>query len=207
MPIDPPRMKDAASDPDRADMERLVQGEERALDRLMSRHSGRLYAYLFRLLQNVGDAEDLAQETFVRVFEHRHRFDPGREFGSWLYTIATNLVRDRYRWRSRHPEAPLPDPASGHPGEGWGEDGWDPGPVPGQGLVEEERSLAVRRAIAHLPTELREAVILAEFEERSHAEIGEILGCSAKAVEMRVYRARQALRQALAAWLSHPEGR
>lgn len=196
---------------DRADMERLVQGHDSALDHLMARHAPRLHAYLLRLLQNESDAEDLAQETFVRVYEHRDRFDPRRPLATWLYAIATNLVRDRFRWRSRHPEAPLDAPASGRansegePARGLAEILPDPTPDPTRSAVAGERARAVREAVAELPEDLRTPLILAEFEERSHQEIGAILECSAKAVEMRLYRARQRLRELLARWLRDVE--
>ncbi len=201
-------MSDAEAALDHADMESLTRGHDSALDDLMARHAPRLHAYLFRLLQNPSDAEDLAQETFVRVYEHRDRFDPRHKFTTWLYTIATNLVRDRYRWRSRHPESPLDTPLPSTGGalsatETRGLADVLPGPDPGPdgNALRSERAEAVRRAVADLPEELRIPILLSEFEERSHEEIGEILKCSAKAVEMRVYRARKLLRETLSRWL------
>ncbi len=201
-------MSEDAARQDRADMARLVRGQDAALNDLMERHAGRLQACLFRLLQNHEDAEDLAQETFVRVFEHRHRFDPAHAFTTWLYTIATRLARDRFRWRSRHPEVALDrgadaDGMADSPGAGRG---WlsivpSPGSTPDEARMETERGDAVRRAIAKLPEELRSPLILFEYEGQSHGAIARSLGCSAKAVEMRLYRARQRLRTDLARWL------
>src|SRR5262245_17838913 len=88
---------------DQADMARLAEGRESALDDLMGRHAERLYHYLIRLLQDETEAEDLAQETFARVFLHRSKFKADKKFSTWLYAIATNLARDRLRHRSRHP--------------------------------------------------------------------------------------------------------
>lgn len=204
-------MSDPEADRDRADMKRLAEGHDRALDDLMARHAPRLHAYLNRLLQNDSDAEDLAQETFVRVHEHRDRFDPRHEFTTWLYTIATNLVRDRYRWRSRHPESPLDAPAhpgphgtAAHEARGLAEVLPDRRPDPSSQALQHERAEAVRNAIAQLPEDLRLPLLLAEFEERSHQEIAVILECTAKAVEMRLYRARKSLRDLLARWLDFP---
>lgn len=197
---DPGAEQDQHLDQDQADMVRLAGGDPTALDDLMARHAGRLKGLLGRVLQNTEDAEDIAQETFVRLFEHCGRFEPGRDFRSWLYTIAMNRVRDRFRWRSRHPESPLDAP----PGEGHGasvRDFTDPGRTPAESTQAAERAEAVRAEVARLPEELRIPLVLAEFEEQSHAQIGEILNCSAKAVEMKVYRARQVLRQRLARWL------
>ncbi len=195
----PNRASDADRARDRADMDRLARGHDDALNDLMERHAGRLHGYLFRLLQDEQDARDLAQEAFVRVYEHRADFRPAHAFDTWLYTIATNLVRDRFRWRSRHPEVSLdhagaPE-AHGHAAME------DPVPIPGEQLMRDETCLAVRAAIASLPSELREPLVLAEFEERTHAEIATILDCSPKAVEMRTYRARQMLRRLLAPYL------
>src|SRR5689334_6072527 len=91
---------------DKADMERLAQGHDAALNALMERHSGPVFQFLFRLLRDEQDANDLAQETFVRVYRHRERFDGGK-FTTWLYTIAANLARNENRRRARHPVVSL----------------------------------------------------------------------------------------------------
>lgn len=88
-------------------MARLAGGHDAALNDLMDRHAERLFHYLVRSLQNEEDAADLAQETFARVCRNRAKFDPNQKFTTWLYAIASNLVRDRYRWRSRHPRVSL----------------------------------------------------------------------------------------------------
>jgi RNA polymerase sigma-70 factor (ECF subfamily) len=186
---------DDASEQDRADMARLVAGHDLALNDLMERHGERLFHYLIRCLQNENDAADLSQEIFVRIYQHREKFDPRQKFVTWLYAIASNLVRDYYRQHGRHPQVSL-DAADG------GSDGLRdtlPGqkPSPSEEIQAEERADIVRRAVAELPEELRAPLILAEYEELSQAEIGEILGCTAKAVETRIYRARQQLRAKL----------
>src|ERR1041384_3753816 len=88
---------------DQQDMARLAAGHDAALNELMARHSGRLFGYLVRILTNETEADDLAQETFVRVYLNRARFRPSARFSTWLFAIATNLARDRLRWRTRHP--------------------------------------------------------------------------------------------------------
>lgn len=178
------------------DMSRLTAGHEAALNSLMERHAGKLFNYLVRCLQNEDDAADTAQETFVKVYQSRARFDPDQKFSTWLYTIAANLVKDRYRWRSRHPQVSL-DAESDTTGDSFRESLPGNDPLPHEQVQAEERSETVRRAVAALPEELRQPLILAEYEERSHAEIGAMLGCSAKAVETRIYRARQQLRVSL----------
>ncbi len=181
---------------DRADMERLVAGHDAALSNLMERHSQRLFHYLVRQLQDESDAEDVAQETFVRVFQHAKRFDVAQKFSTWLYTIATNLVKDRFRYRSSRPQVSLDASAESDSGlQQIISDESVSSPV--ENIQTAERADAVKKAVADLPEEMRTPLILSEYDDLSHAEIGEILSCTAKAVETRLYRARQKLRAAL----------
>ena len=181
---------------DRADTARLAAGNDASLNDLMERHAERLFLYLVRSLQGEQDAADLAQETFVRVYQNRAKFRPDAKFSTWLYTIASNLVKTRYRFRSRHAEVSL-DAEIEQSGHSFRDSLPEHTPTPSDRLQTDERADAVRRAVAALPEELRIPLILAEYEERSQAEIGEILKCSAKAVETRIYRARQQLRVTL----------
>ncbi len=186
----------AIDEQDAVDMGRLRAGNDAALNALMERHGERLFHYLVRQLQNETEAGDLAQETFVRVYQHRERFDPKQKFTTWLYAIATNLVRDQFRWRTRHPQVSLE--AEGTDTEpGLHEKLPDPARTPAESVQTEERAEAVRKAVAALPEELRTPLVLAEYEDLSHLEIGQVLNCSAKAVEMRVRRAREQLRASL----------
>ena len=92
---------------DQADMARLVTGHEPALNDLMERHAGVLFGFLCRFIGDEDAANDLAQETFVRVYQHRTDFKEGMRFSSWLFTIGGNLARNHLRARSRRPEVPL----------------------------------------------------------------------------------------------------
>jgi RNA polymerase sigma-70 factor (ECF subfamily) len=180
-------------DQDRQDMARLAAGHDSALNELMARHDERLFHYLLRLAQSDTEAADIAEETFVRIYQNREKFRSRNKFSTWLYTIATNLARDLHRHRTRHPQVSLDAELqnfteilpSGKPG-------------PGETVQAAETVSVVRQAIAALPEELRLPLVLAEYEDKSHAEIALILQCSAKAVEMRIYRARQELRVRLA---------
>ncbi len=178
-------------------MARLAAGHDAALNDLMARHAPKLFNYLVRSLQNEEDAADLAQDTFVRVFQNRTKFDKRMKFSTWIYTIATNLVRDRYRHRKRHPQVSL-DAENQATGENFRESVPEQKPTPSESLENAERAEAVRSAVGQLPEELRTPLLLSEYEELSHAEIAEILKCSAKAVETRLYRARNQLREKLA---------
>lgn len=182
---------------DEALMERLVAGDEVALGALMGRWELPLKRFLYRLLLDTHEAADVAQETFVKLFQRRASFRAGARFAPWIFTIAANRARNRRRWWRRHPATSLDELA---PGAREATSGWEP-TDPTAGPLERaqrgEAAAAVRAAVAALPHELREIVVLAEYEERSQAEIGLILGCSTKAVEMRLYRARERLRRVL----------
>lgn len=187
---------------DTADMQRLVSGHDAALNDIMERHGERLFHFLIRSLQSEDEAADIAQEAFVRVYQNRVKFDAQQKFLTWLYAIAANLVKDRYRWRSRHPQVSL-DAENEQTGNSLRDHLAAHDPTPSEHLQSDERADAVRRAVAALPEDLRTPLILAEYEERSQAEIGSILGCTAKAVELRIYRARQQLRASLGKFLEY----
>jgi RNA polymerase sigma-70 factor (ECF subfamily) len=186
-----------ADEQDAHDMSRLAGGHDAALNDLMQRHAEKLFHYLVRSLQNEEDAADLAQDTFVRIYQNRARFDSGQKFTTWLYAIASNLVRDRYRWRSRHPQVSL-DAENAQTESNLKDTLAAPEPRPDQRLQTEERADLVRQAVGALPEELRQPLILAVYQDMPQAEIAVILNCSVKAVETRLYRARQQLRTSLA---------
>jgi RNA polymerase sigma factor (sigma-70 family) len=179
-----------ATDVDRVAMERLANGEDLALNELMERWRNRLVGYLFRFTGNEAAALDLAEETFVQLYLTRSKYQSSRAFPAWLFGIATNLARNHLRWHHRHPTLPIeeaPDIASG-------ED-------PAENVRGRERAAAVRTAIDSLPSDLREALLLSEYEGLAHAEIAAITGGSTKAVERRLSRARELLRNRLSRYL------
>jgi RNA polymerase sigma-70 factor (ECF subfamily) len=185
---------------DRADMERLAAGQDAALNDLMERHATPVFHFLCRMVGNEDDANDLAQETFVRVFRARASFRPGEKFSAWLFTIAANLARNHFRWRSRHPNVSL-EAETGKTEQTLGGTLPANDPAPNEQALATERAAAVRAAVGKLPEDLREAVVLCEWEERSLAEAAVILETTPKAVESRLYRARQILRERLKTWL------
>lgn len=99
-PCPGPMTEPCPDERDLQEMAHLASGHDAALSELMERHGLRLFHHRLRQLQNEEDAADLAQEAFVRVYQHRARFDGRQKFTTWLYAIATNLVRDRFRWRA-----------------------------------------------------------------------------------------------------------
>ncbi|CAM3122944.1 RNA polymerase sigma factor [Rariglobus hedericola] len=186
-------MTPAASLPtDEALMAELARGSDPALDELMHRWQIPLRSFLYRYTQNEADALDLSQETFVRIYRHRDRYREGAKFSTWLFQIALNQARDHARHRLRRPT-----------------DSMDRAPElfsdthsPAADLLLAERSAAVRTAIADLPEHLRSALVLFEYEEKSHAEIAAIVSATPKAVETRLARARELLRKKLVRWMS-----
>src|ERR1041385_9000181 len=97
----------ARQERDRTDMERLIAGHDAALNDLMERHATPVFHFLCRMLGNEDDANDLAQETFVRVFRSCKSFRTSEKFSTWLFTIAANLAKNHFRWRVRHPNVSL----------------------------------------------------------------------------------------------------
>ena len=185
---------------DRADMARLAAGHDAALNDLMDRHATTVFHFLSRMLGNEEDANDLAQETFVRVFQHRARFQPEAKFTTWLYTIAGNLARNHQRWRSRHPNVSL-DAAYDHSEQSLGDVLPAADLSPNEAAMNVERANAVRAAVHALPEDLREAVILCEWQDLPVAQAAAVLQTTPKAVQSRLYRARQRLRDHLKRWL------
>ena len=185
---------------DVADMQRLAGGRDAALNDLMARHAQPVFQFLCRMLRNEDDANDLAQETFLRVYQHRARFKPGARFTTWLYTIAANLARNHHRWLSRHPYVSL-DAESEATGQSIGEALPAQDPAPDSTAVATERAAAVREAVAALPADMREVIILCEWQDLSAAEAAAILDTTPKAIDNRLYRARNLLRDRLKRWL------
>ena len=177
---------------DRELMARVQAGDEAALGRLMERWERPVKVVIARLVGNAAEAEELAQEAFVRLWQGRERFRPGAEFRPWMLSLALNLARNRLRWWRRRPLVALEE--------------WTPLPpadtADGAGALEaRERAEAVRAAVAALPLEQREALVLFAYEGLAQAEIAVIAGTTPKAVERRLERARAALRLSLARWL------
>ena len=169
-------------------LEQLRAGDEAALTELMRRYRYPIVNFCYRLLGNAGDADDVAQETFVRCYQTRCRLRSGAKLSTWLFTIARNLCLDRLRYRKRHPTEALENV---------------PEPVAISNEVgNREIGAAIAAAVAQLPEDQRTALVLAEYQGLSYAEIAEIMKCSGKSVEARLYRAKQTLRDRLRSWLA-----
>ncbi len=176
--------------PDDAAMLRLSGGDDRGLDEIMARWSPRVVGFLQRVTGDHAAACDLAQECFVRLYLGRGRYRAGGNFGAYLFKIAANLGRNRARWKGRHPEAALEEVAAG-------ETAVADHATPDREAEAHETADAVREAVLALPEDLRLPLVLSVYEGERQEEIAEILGCSRKTVETRIYRARQILRARL----------
>ena len=184
---------------DEALMEALQNGDDHALATLMHRWELGVKSFLLRLGVPAADVEDVAQEAFVRLYQKRDRYRAGAAFKPWLLTVAGNLGRNRLRWRFRRREDSIEAMDEAYPG---GFDPVDTSARPASDLAE-KANLArdVRKAVNALPDNLRQAVLCVELEDLSYAEASQVMGCSAKAVETRLYRARELLRSTCKALL------
>lgn len=165
-------------------MARLQEGDERALEQLMQRYQGRLYGFLSRRVGSAAD--DVFQETWIRVVRARERFDVERRFAAWLYQIANNLCRDRYRRVDamrravdsfRVEDETLREPAAG---------------------PEAPDGDAMRARVLALPERLREVLVLRYYEDLGEEEMARVLGVPRGTIKSRLHAAVKALRQSLA---------
>lgn len=184
-------MSDTPPDADIAAMQRLAAGDDLALNDLMDRWKNKVAAFLLRMTGNAAAATDLTQETFVKLYQSRARYRPSAAFPTYLFHIAANLARNHARWKQRHPTLSI-DNADDHVPESV-----DAQPGPDEQMERNEQMQRVEAALAALPADLREVMLLFTYQDMSYAEIATAAGCSAKAVETRIYRARQMLRVSL----------
>ena len=169
---------------DRMLLERIRRGDTSGAGELFERYAPALLRFADRLLSDRSTAEEVTQEVFVKVISRAHQYDGRAEVSSWLFAIAANACRDRRRRDRRATVIPLeavPEPVQ-----------------KGDGiemmLGDRERREAVRRALAALSEEQREALVLARYHGLPYVEIAEVLGISVGAVKTRIFRAVEALK-------------
>lgn len=168
-------------------------GDNRAFDELMGRHKRPVLNFVFRMIGDATEAEDIALDVFVRAYRALTTGGYRRgnaEFSTWLFQIARNAALDYLRHKRRHPTEPLPE-----------DDFTAAGNSISQEIVARETGAQIATAVAELPEDQRMVIVLSEYEDCSHAEIAAIMKTTAKAVEARLYRARQFLRKRLAVLL------
>lgn len=171
---------------DSAIVESIRAGDDAAFDELMRRYKRPVVNFVYRMLSDSAEADDVAQEVFVRVYQHIDDYKPRTKFSTWLFALAHNAAIDRLRWRKRHPTEALEELA----------------PIADGSTVTAEvnaREIGeyIAVAVAALPEDQRTAIALSEYHGMSYAEIAGIMRCSEKSVESRLYRAKQTLRERL----------
>jgi RNA polymerase sigma-70 factor (ECF subfamily) len=192
----------ALRDPDIRLMLRVRDDEPGAFEELVERYQHRLVAVMHHLVGNAEEAEDLAQEVFLRVYRARQKYRPRAKFSTWLFTIANNLALNSLRSRQRKPSVPLnvrdSGPLGPRPAEQLVHARTEP---PGQHLQQQELAAIVQRALDGLNERQRLAVVLNKFEEMSYEEIAEVMNLTTKAVKSLLSRARSNLRAALQGYI------
>lgn len=189
-------------DPDVRLMLRVRDGDEAAFAELVERYQHRLIGILAHLTGRAEEAEDLAQEVFLRVYRARKEYHPQAKFSTWLFTIANNVALNDLRRKARKPttqfEASDSQPVGCRPEENLVA---DRGPPPEHAVHHRELAGVVQQALAQLNERQRLAVVLNKFEDMSYEEIAQIMGLTDKAVKSLLSRAREHLRQLLKAYV------
>lgn len=180
-------MTEASDDPDAPLVLRAGQGDHAACRLLVARYLPRLHRFAYRMTGNAADADEVAQDSFERLWLHASRWQPGAaRFSTWLFQVARNLCTDRLRER--------------RPGDAAALDALEDGSLSADAAIERTAVAAsVHEAIAALPLRQREALLLCHFEELSNIEAAQVMEVSVEALESLLARARRALRTTLAA--------
>jgi RNA polymerase sigma-70 factor (ECF subfamily) len=189
----------ALHDPDVRLMLQVKAGDAAAFEELVERYKNRLLTVLEHLVGHREQAEDLAQEVFLRVFRARERYEPGAKFSTWLFTIANNVASNALRSKSRRREVGVP--------EGNAADSSQmsldqlakaaSGFMPARRMDKAEQAAMVRQAVSSLNDRQRTALLLSKFEGMSYQDIAETMGLSVQAIKSLLSRARVNLKEIL----------
>jgi len=192
----------ALRDPDIRLMLRVREDDTAAFTELVGNYQHRLVGIMHHLVGNAEEAEDLAQEVFLRVYRNRKSYTPQAKFSTWFFTIANNLALNALRNRSRKPAVPLAasdsSPLGPRPEEQLLR---DRGATPSFGLRQAELTDRIRSALDTLNERQKMAVVLNKFEDMTYLEIAEVMGMTTKGVKSLLSRARTRLRDALAGYV------
>jgi RNA polymerase sigma-70 factor (ECF subfamily) len=186
---------------DSALVAQFLAGEKRAFDELVDRYSTRLLNFVQRTIGDRERAQDLVQETFIRVYRHLHRFDQSKKFSTWAYTIAGNLAKNELRNRSRNPlvlfQTIKKNWDSDHRPLEWEDNTYRPDDLYRKRHLKE----TIDRAVEQLPEHHRVVFVLREMEGKTYEEISEITGVNLGTVKSRLNRARNNFAQVIAPML------
>ena len=191
-------------DPDARLMLKFKSGDTSSFEKLVKRYKEKIVNIIYQFIGDKEEAEDLAIEVFLRVYQARGKYEAKAKFTTWLYKITTNLCLNKVREKRKFRTVSLSESISTKEGEGEKliEEIADPSPSPQDVLEEREKNTLVRKAIDSLPAKQRIATILRIYEGLSYKEISKILGCSVKTVERRLYWARTNLKEKLVPYLT-----
>ena len=173
------------SPPDEQLMQEARNGEVRKLGALFERHQVPLFNYYLRMTGDRDASEDLVQEVFFRILRYRHTYKDGTPFTTWMYHIARNARMDR--WRKSRREVALEAPEE--------ETARDEAPTAAERLEARQEAALLRRALAALPEDKREVLILSRYQNLKYDQIARLLDCEVGTVKVRVYRAIRELRE------------
>ena len=176
----------------------FLDGEQRAFGELVRRYDNRLVNFVYRTVGDRERAQDLVQETFVRVYRHLHRFDQSKKFSTWIYTIASNLAKNELRNRSRNPlvlfQTLKQNWDADHRPLEWEDTQFKPDDLFRKRFLREK----VEAAVDQLPEHHRVVFVLRELQGKTYEEIAEITGCNLGTVKSRLNRARNNFAQIVA---------
>jgi RNA polymerase sigma-70 factor (ECF subfamily) len=168
----------------------FLDGESRAFGELVDRYDKRLLNFVYRTVGDRERAQDLVQETFVRVYRHLHRFDQTKKFSTWIYTIASNLAKNELRNRSRNPMVLFQTIKKNWEADHRPLEWEDPKLRPDDLFRKRHLKELVENAVAQLPEHHRIVFVLRELEGKTYEDIAEITGCNLGTVKSRLNRAR-----------------
>lgn len=188
----PSILADVENERDVTLMRLIGDGDEEAMRELVERHQNRVYGTIARMLGSEREAEDLAQQVFVRVWKSAGRYQPSAKFTTWLYTIVRNLVFSETRRRGR---ADLNNPVDEEMRD-------DQQKTPSAEILDKEKMAAIQSAIDALPEQQRMAIILRRYEEMPYEEMAVVLKQTVPGVKSLLFRARTALRESLVRYLN-----
>src|SRR5688572_30476873 len=177
-------------------MLKVKRGDSEAFGFLVHRYRKPLINFIYRFTTNPGESEDLAQEVFVRAYQSAAKYEPKAAFSTWLYRIATNVALNYLRDNKPQLSRSLDSDLGGEQGAPRLEVR-DTAALADERLMQRERVLQIRQALASLPENQRLAVVLTKYQELSLRDAGEVLNCSQTAVKSLIFRAYTTLREML----------
>jgi RNA polymerase sigma-70 factor (ECF subfamily) len=176
-------------------IKQVKKGDQNAFAEIVDLYKDKIYQLCYRMLGNAHEAEDIAQEAFIRAFVNIHTYDMSKKFSTWLYRIATNLSIDRIR--KKKPDYYLDAEVSGTDGLTMYSQVSAEGALPEDELETMELQATIQQEILKLPDKYRTVIVLKYIDELSLKEIGDILDIPIGTVKTRIHRGREALRKQL----------